>query len=184
MNDVTNPDTEVTDAETVEDDFEAFEQQADADEAEEITEADDDDNPDESPETDEVKDDEPDGLEDIEIDGKTYKVPKDAALRQADYTRKTQELAEKRNVVDATFERLQTVSQAETQALASVAIVAAQLKQYEDVDWDAWEEQDAQLGTREAQKHWRIFQGLEKQRDEAIAQYNNVGEAKRSLVQQ
>lgn len=163
----------------IDEDFEKFEQQAD--EAED--ESDDDDTQDEA-EAEAAPDEADAGLEDVEIDGKTYKVPKDAALRQADYTRKTMELAEKGKVVEATLERLQSVSQAETQALAGVAIISAQLKQYEDVDWDAWEEQDAQLGTREAQKHWRIFQGLKEQQATAVQNYTNVGEAKRSVVQQ
>lgn len=48
---------------------------------------------------DEVADD----LEDFELDGKTYKVPKELKrgfLREADYTKKTQELAEQRKAVE------------------------------------------------------------------------------------
>lgn len=188
MEDVTNLETEVTDAVEAEDDFEAFEQLAESDdEAGEIedtaTETDDDDSQDGEQSGD---DDDSDSAEEdeIEIDGKKYRVPKDAALRQADYTRKTQALAERTREVDAAFERLQSIGQAETQAVAQVAIISAQLKSYEDVDWDAWEDLDAQSGTREAQKHWRIYQSLKEQQAEAVQNYTKAGEAKQSVVQQ
>ena len=62
-----------------------------------------------------------DDTEEVDYEGKKYRVPKDikdALLRQSDYTRKTQELAEHRNQVSATIERLTAVSHEETQALA------------------------------------------------------------------
>lgn len=78
--------------------------------------------------SDEVATDEPqdepedtrtdDDLEEIEVNGKKYKVPKDAALRQADYTRKTQEVAAERAQVQAatqqTAQFAQQLQQAQT----------------------------------------------------------------------
>ncbi len=181
METVTNPETEVTETPEVEDDFAEFEANA----VEEDTEADDtptddddDDNPDgETPEAATVDDD---GFEEVEIDGWKGRVPKEAALRQADYTRKTQDLAEQRKQVEASLERLTAIDEAQTRAIAQVAINHSQLEQYKDIDWDAWDEADL----RESQKHWRIFQQLKEQQNEAIAQYNSVGEAQRSVVQQ
>ena len=76
-----------------------------------------------------------DDTDEVEFEGKKYRVSKDikdALLRQADYTRKTQELAEHRNQVSATIERLTAVSHEETQALAQVAMVAAQKLNLDD----------------------------------------------------
>lgn len=184
MDDATNPETEVDTH--VEDDFAAFEQEAETDDDTDA-ETDDEDQP--EGESEDVEDSEivePD-TDEIEYEGQKYNIPKalkDAFLRNADYTQKTQELAEQRRQVEAAFERLQAVSQEETQALANFAIIAAQLRQYEDIDWDAWEDQDAQLGTREAQKAWRQFQALKEQQGAAVQAYNKAGEAKTSLVQQ
>ena len=66
-------------------------------------ELDDDGNPIEGPDGQADAELEP-GLAEVEIDGKTYKLPpelKDGFLRQADYTRKTQELAEQRRRMEA-----------------------------------------------------------------------------------
>lgn len=145
------------------------------------TETGEDGNPVEEPdEAEEDSEPEDDGLEDVEIDGKTYKVPKDAALRQADYTRKTQEVAEQRKEVIATLERLQSVSKEETQALSNVAFVAAQLSEYDNVDWDAWEMQNP----LEAQRNWRRFTQLKEAYNEATAAYQKARESTQSLTQQ
>jgi len=174
MDDVTNPETEVTDDSNVEDEFEAFEAAA-SDEGDDGG----------TPEADEGAEDAPEPEEDsdeveFEINGKTYRAPKDAVLRQQDYTRKTQELAEQRKSVEASLERINSVSQAETQALAQVAIVAAQIKQYEDIDWNAWDETDPTAATR---ARVELMQ-LQQQQAQAVAQYQNVGSQKLSLVQQ
>lgn len=60
-------------------------------------------------------------LDDIEINGKRYKVPKDAALRQADYTRKTQELAADRAQVQAAHQQTSQIAQQLQQAQAVLA---------------------------------------------------------------
>lgn len=80
----------------------------------------------------------------IEIDGKQYQVPealKKAFIQQADYTRKTQEVAEQRRLVD--FQR-QQVALAESERkfgelvrdeLSQMSTLDAALKQYEALDW-------------------------------------------------
>ena len=124
-----------------------------------------------------------DDTDEVEFEGKKYRVSKDikdALLRQADYTRKTQELAEHRNQVSATIERLTAVSHEETQALAQVAMVAAQIKQYENIDWDAWDQVDPNAANK---ARWEITQ-LQQQQSAAIGQYQQAGEAKHSIAQQ
>lgn len=133
-------------------------------------ELDDDGNPIEEPEEPEEESDP--NLEDVEIDGKTYKVPKDAAFRQADYTRKTMELAEQRKTVEATIDRLTTVSKEETEALSKVAVLDAKLAQFEDIDWQAWDQQNP-IEANNAR--WQLTE-LQRQRDGAA---NGYAEAQR-----
>ena len=70
--------------------------------------------------TDDAPDDEPDAeLEEIEHDGKKHKVPKelkDSFLRQQDYTRKTQEVAEARKTVETSWREAQQTTQQLVQA--------------------------------------------------------------------
>lgn len=87
-----------------------------------------------------------DGLVEIEVeDGKTVKVPaeaKDGYLRQADYTRKTQELAALQKNATAALQQqalltqFQQVTQSEQQELAQVQ---AELKRLKEVDWTGFD---------------------------------------------
>lgn len=87
-------------------------------------------------------------LEDAEYDGKSYRLPKglkDALLRQEDYTRKTQTVAEERRALEQQRARVAQQAQASEQELdARVAVRAIdkQIAAYENVDWRAWQQQD------------------------------------------
>lgn len=130
---------------------------------------------------DEGEDSDPeDDLEDVEINGKTYKVPKDAALRHADYTRKTQEVAELRKAAEAAIERIQNVSQEETQALTNVAMIDAKLSDYENIDWDTWE----QTSPLDAQRAWRQYTQLKEQRGIAVQTYAQARQNAASIAEQ
>jgi hypothetical protein len=104
---------------------------------------------------------EPDVVE-IELNGKKYTVPaelKDGYLMQADYTRKTQEAAEIRKAAEtrqAEAEKFYNVSQDVLEARATLINVDAQLKQYQDLDWRAFENEDPVS----AMSAWREFQQL------------------------
>lgn len=104
---------------------------------------------------------EPDVVE-IELNGKKYNVPaelKDGFLMHADYTRKTQATAEKDKAADAKLAEAETfynVSQEVLEARATLLNVDAQLKQYQDLDWRALENEDP-VGAMSA---WREFQQL------------------------
>jgi hypothetical protein len=98
----------------------------------------------------------------IELNGKKYSVPaelKDGYLMQADYTRKTQEAAEIRKAAEtrqAEAEKFYNVSQDVLEARATLINVDAQLKQYQDLDWRAFENEDPVS----AMSAWREFQQL------------------------
>lgn len=100
-------------------------------------------------------------LEEFDWDGKKVKGPKglkDGVLRQADYTRKTQEIAETRRELDERAQRIEQQSKAgeeEMNARAALISIDSDLKSYENVDWDKWESEDlfaAQAGFRKYQQ--------------------------------
>jgi len=111
-------------------------------------------------------------LADVEYEGKAYKLPpelKDALLRTADYTRKTQEVAEQRKAVEARMAEAQAAYQTSQEVIEARALahhIDSQLKQYENVNWQALENEDPMA----AMSHWRQFQQLQQQRGQ-VAQY-------------
>jgi hypothetical protein len=121
-------------------------------------------------------------VEEIEHDGRKYQVPKalkEAFLRQADYTRKTQEVADLRRAVEAERQAIRGAGEAEVAARAQLVTIDQQLAYYNRIDWDAWEDQDP----FEAQKGWRQFQQLQNARGQAAGQFAQAAQ-QRHLVQQ
>lgn len=126
----------------------------------------------------------------IEIDGKEYNVPpelKDGYLRNADYTRKTQEVAEQRRQVEAVkaeAEALFTASNEFIEARAKLVNADAMLEQYAKVDWDAYEQQLP----LDAQSDWRKYQLLREERanlaQNLSTQWNQRSEQQRIETQQ
>lgn len=121
-----------------------------------------------------------DDLMDVEIDGKTFRVPKDAAFRQSDYTQKTQALAEQRKEVEAAIDRLNGASEAETKALANVAYIEAQIAQYNDIDWQQWDQMDPVAANK---ARWELTE-LNRVKDGAIGNYQHVRQHAQFLVKQ
>ena len=122
-------------------------------------------------------------LAEVEYEGKTFKVPpelKDAVLRQADYTRKTQEVAELRKQVETTLQAVQTVSQEETRAQVAIGVIDSQLADYEGIDWDQWEQSDPVS----AQRGWRQYQTLQGQRNGAVSAYQQAYQQRTFISQQ
>jgi hypothetical protein len=82
-----------------------------------------------------------DDSEEVAVDGKTYRVPrelKDAVLRHADYTRKTQEIAERARALDAQSQVLQVqqaFQQEASQDFATLSQLDAALAAYQKVDF-------------------------------------------------
>lgn len=119
---------------------------------------------------------------DVEFEGKTYKVPaelKDALLRQSDYTRKTQEVAEARKALDNERQFLQVRDQVRAQLTEEIGVVRSldkQLSQYAQVDWSTAMDQDPVS----AQKAWMQFQALKDSRAEIVS---TIGQKEQALSQ-
>lgn len=123
---------------------------------------------------------------DLEIDGKNYKIPaelKEGFMKSADYTRKTQEVAEGRKFVQARVESIQQQEQmlsANFQKAVELKAVTDRIAQFEQIDWDSLATEDPAQATRlnvayqklqrEAQTLRGQLQSQEAQRQQAIAQ--------------
>jgi hypothetical protein len=102
---------------------------------------------------------------------------KEGALRQADYTRKTQELAEQRKSFETQRQAQQQMDAVETMARGDLANTNAQINQYEQFDWaaaranaqaiDSENFDRAQMDQLDA--HWQNYQLL-KSRQQKIGQ--------------
>jgi hypothetical protein len=105
--------------------------------------------------------------EEIEHEGQIYKIPsalKGAFLMNADYTRKTQELADHRRSLDGqrrAFEQKAGLMQATAEDRARLAMLDEQLVELEGVDWESYAEQDPEG----AQALWRRYQQLDQARE-------------------
>jgi hypothetical protein len=92
----------------------------------------------------------PDDTFEVELDGQTHTLPaalKGALLRHADYTRKTQELAEHRRALEADRQALAAHAQDLAQGRHDRLQLAAldhELAQLQGVDWKAYAAQDPQ----------------------------------------
>jgi len=98
--------------------------------------------------SEEAEDGQPeDDTEEIDHDGKKYKVPKDlkdSFLRQADYTVKTQALAEDRKALAARATEIAQqaeVLQATASQRANLALIDQQLETFRQTDWSQYDPQ-------------------------------------------
>lgn len=131
----------------------------------------------------EAETDEEDDSEEVEYEGEKYRLPrnlKDALLRQSDYTRKTQELAETRKQLESTLDTVTKASKEETQALAKVAGIDSQIAAIEQYDLDAWAQQDPQAANN---ARLRLIE-LRQMRGDAVNEYTQAQEQTRSVAQQ
>lgn len=114
----------------------------------------------------------PEDEEEIELDDDLkLKLPKSqaeklrlAAMRQADYTRKTQELSEQRKAFEAERQATAQADEQELTARANIALIDRQLAQYQRVDWNQLNDNDP----FEAQKAFQSFQLLKDAKANAI----------------
>jgi len=127
----------------------------------------------------------PEVFEEVEYEGKKYALPpelKDAILRQADYTRKTQELAQTRQQAEQTFAQQQARIEAERaniQAVARLTALDERLQQYAGVDWDSLSQSNGELAQREFMK----YQQLKDSRQQFVAQIQQH-ESQRAMQEQ
>lgn len=136
--------------------------------------------PTEQPETDQSSDDAPDldtqgtdpEFEEVEYEGKRYALPKelkDAILRQSDYTRKTQELAQQReqSAAEIAAEKARIeADRANFQAAARLVALDDRLQQFANVDWQALSQSDPVA----AQQQFFQYQQLKDARGGLVAQ--------------
>lgn len=114
----------------------------------------------------------------LEVDGQTHVLPvalKGAFLRQADYTRKTQELAQHRRDLAAEREALAHEVAAHRSASADQLRLAALDHQLEDlrgVDWTAYAAKEPEA----ARSLWDAFQRLGAAREQLAAAVAHHGE--------
>jgi len=97
--------------------------------------------PEDAPEAEAPAEEDRSGWGEIEIDGEVYLTPpalRSAFLRQADYTRKTQELAEQRRRMEAERE----AAGAHVAARARLHLLDEQARALEGLDWPALEAAD------------------------------------------
>lgn len=122
---------------------------------------------------------EPETLE-VELDGQVYQLPaalKEAFLMRADYTRKTQELAEHRRAIEAERQAVAQAKRADEASLRDRAYLAAlddQLEDFAGVDWQAL----AQGEPQRAQALWARFEevrGLRQRYAAALAHREQQG---------
>lgn len=124
-----------------------------------------------------------DDSEEVEHEGQKYKVPKalkPLMLMQADYTRKTQEVAEQRKGLEAERQAFEQISNAELTAHAHMTALAQQIAAYNNVDWDRWEDEDPFA----AQKGLRQLQQLKDAHQMAGFNFNNARQQRVSAAQQ
>lgn len=105
-------------------------------------------------------------LAEIEYDGEKYSLPKklkDAFLRQDDYSRKTQELAEHRRAIEAHAEIIaerEQFAEATAQLRAHAIAVEERLAQFQGVNWQQLQAQNPQ----QASALWMQYQQLKEAR--------------------
>ncbi|WP_422383274.1 hypothetical protein [Roseibium album] len=101
-------------------------------------------------------------LEEVEFQGKNYKIHPDlklALMRDADYTQKSQANAETKRALDEQQQSFEQQVQGHRELMGEYAQFQAlqnQIDQYSNVDWNALEEQDP----LDAGRHWRNLQQL------------------------
>ncbi|WP_374576110.1 hypothetical protein [Phenylobacterium sp.] len=122
-----------------------------------------------------------DELVEIEHDGRIYQAPaalKGALMRHADYTRKTQELAEQRRALEAhrrAFHEQAEGAQAQMMDQARMASLDETLAEFQGVDWELYASQDPQG----AQALWAQYQAFLEGRERLAWMIAHRGERQR-----
>jgi hypothetical protein len=174
MDETTNPETEVAEEDFVEaPEADVEETEAEGDEAE-------------TADAEEGAEPSEDDSEETEYEGKRYKLPKElkeALLRQADYTRKTQEVAEQRRQIEQA--QVDLVARAEAQRAlvkdyAKVESIAERVEAYDKVDWQTLSRDDPGA----AQQHWIQYQTLKDQQAKLVGEIQAKEQARSLEAQQ
>lgn len=128
-------------------------------------------------------------LEDFEWNGKQVRAPKgmkDGVLMHADYTRKTQEVANARKELEAFQQKLTQQAKAtddELSARAQMFHVDSELKRFENYDWNAYQAH-RQQDPLTADEAWAYKAHLASQKQEVGKQISEFGNARSAEAQQ
>ena len=115
-------------------------------------------------------------FEEAEYEGKTYKLPKElkeALLRQKDYTQKTQDVAERRRILEEQQAALQTQAafqQQHFEKAVEVHTLQQQLQQFSQVDW----EKLAEESPADYLKYDRKYRELERKAQQAAQEMQGL----------
>ena len=115
-----------------------------------------------------------DDTEEIERDGVKYRIPKalkDDLLRQADYTRKTQEVAETRRALEMQAQSLTQQAQLAEATLehrTNLKLVEQQLATFQNTDWSAYSAQYGADATAAAMASWQQYRDAQAELSSAI----------------
>lgn len=127
-----------------------------------------------------------DGTTEVELDGKKYSVPKelkDHFLRQSDYTRKTQNVAEQRRELEAIQERLERESsdhQQYVKELSKLSSIDEQIEKFSELNWQELNKQDAV----QAQQLWMYYTQLKDEKSNLTVSLNEKRNADNANRQQ
>ena len=175
----TNPEVEVEDntvstqEQEIEENFDQPQSEEEQTDSEDVT--------DEDPEAEE-SDNEEEELEEAEFEGKRYNLPKElksALLRQSDYTKKTQEVAELRKKVESDQSDLrknQDLRDQEFKAFVEINTLQEKLNEYDAVfsspDWNEVIEDDPAKALK-ADHEYRTLQNRMNQKNQEVNQRQN-----------
>lgn len=165
----------------VEQEIPAIEPEMEADEPVNLEETGEEQEVEENAENAETEESDEDDLEEFEWNGRKVKGPKglkEGLMMQADYTRKTQEVANTRKELEARAQRLEQQFQASEEYLdarADLRAVTKELERFEGFDWSAY--QQARLtDPLSADEAWNYAQHLRSQKAqlEAVIQQHDT----------
>lgn len=128
---------------------------------------------------------ESDDTEEVQFEGKAYRVPKElknALLRQADYTTKTQEVAEQRKAVEERANVLQQQERALSQSFekrVELKGIQDRLSQFEQIDWQGLADSDPVQAT----KLNIAYQQLQRQAQNVYGELQQTQQASEQLTQ-
>lgn len=132
---------------------------------------------------------EPDALVEVEYEGKQYKLPPElqkAVLRQADYSRNMNEVAQTKKVLTQRSEYVETAIEGaakKAEALAGVRLLQHQLKQYEALDFNTIKQEDPARASLIGFEYLNTKQQLAQAQAAADAVDGAVNEAREKVLQ-
>ena len=120
-----------------------------------------------------------DDQDEFDLDGERLRLPKKVApylMRQADYTRKTQEVAETRRALAQQMVQQAEVEAAEASLTGRAHMLQQQLATFDQVDFDA-------IDPEEANRVWRSREQLREQLGHTVGQLNQTQQQRAAQAQ-